>query len=274
MKQRVVTGLILAAVALVLLWAGGVVLAGAVAIIICFAVHEEFRALTQAGHKMVEWPTWACAALGTLLVGLFDGGVAAIAALTMLSCMATLLMVTLRADAKLEEGLMSLVPVTTVVLPGMGVMLLSHIEPKSLQVALVLLLIAIPCVGDIFAMLTGSKVGGPKLCPVVSPNKTISGAIGGLVGSVLAALLVCIGTHAAAGGAGTFLPSWWECLLLGLIGGVVGQVGDLFASMVKRHAGVKDFSNLFPGHGGMLDRFDSILFMSFVMMCYCMIILP
>jgi phosphatidate cytidylyltransferase len=64
------------------------------------------------------------------------------------------------------------------------------------------------------------------------------------------------------------LPRWWEYLLLGLFGGFVGQIGDLFASLVKRHSGIKDFSNLFPGHGGMLDRLDSVLFMAVLMYCY------
>jgi phosphatidate cytidylyltransferase len=64
------------------------------------------------------------------------------------------------------------------------------------------------------------------------------------------------------------LPAWWEYLLLGLFGGVVGQMGDLFASLVKRHSGLKDFSDLFPGHGGMLDRLDSVLFMAVLMYCY------
>ena len=56
--------------------------------------------------------------------------------------------------------------------------------------------------------------------------------------------------------------------LLGLLGGFVGQMGDLFASLVKRHCGLKDFSNIFPGHGGMLDRLDSVLFMAVLMYCY------
>ena len=61
-------------------------------------------------------------------------------------------------------------------------------------------------------------------------------------------------------------------LVLGLLGGFVGQMGDLFASLVKRHCGLKDYSNLFPGHGGMLDRLDSVLFMAVLMYCYLLFI--
>ena len=60
-------------------------------------------------------------------------------------------------------------------------------------------------------------------------------------------------------------------MLLGLIGGVAGQIGDLFASLIKRHCGIKDFSNLFPGHGGMLDRLDSVIFMAVIIFCYRML---
>ena len=64
------------------------------------------------------------------------------------------------------------------------------------------------------------------------------------------------------------LPAWWQYLLLGLVGGFVGQMGDLFASLVKRHCKLKDYSSLFPGHGGMLDRLDSVLFMALLMYCF------
>lgn len=90
-----------------------------------------------------------------------------------------------------------------------------------------------------------------------------------MVGALLAVLLVGITAWCCTDAATRLLlPTWWEYLLLGLLGGVVSQVGDLFASMVKRHSGIKDFSHLFPGHGGMLDRVDSILFMSVLMFCY------
>ena len=108
---------------------------------------------------------------------------------------------------------------------------------------------------------------------MVSPNKTVSGAIGGMVGALLAVLLTGLVAHGVCGAeVQPLLPSWWEYLLMGLIGGVVGQLGDLFASLVKRHCGIKDFSNLFPGHGGMLDRLDSILFMAVVVFCFRLLI--
>ena len=132
---------------------------------------------------------------------------------------------------------------------------------------------AAPSMGDMCAYEVGSRVRGPKLCPAVSPNKTISGAIAGLAGSLLTTLVVgLIGYLCVSPETRLMLPSWWQYLLIGLIGGVAGQMGDLWASMVKRHCGIKDFSNLFPGHGGMLDRIDSILFMSVVVFCFCLML--
>ena len=90
-----------------------------------------------------------------------------------------------------------------------------------------------------------------------------------MVGSVAAAVIIWLLSGVLCNAATLAkLPSWWEYLVLGLLGGFVGQMGDLFASLVKRHSGIKDFSNLFPGHGGMLDRLDSVLFMAILMGCY------
>ena len=128
---------------------------------------------------------------------------------------------------------------------------------------------AIPLLGDCMALFVGSAIGGPKFCPAVSPKKTIAGSLGGLAGSMIAAMIVFGLSHVFCD-APTLakLPVWWHYLLLGFLGGIAGQIGDLFASLVKRHSGIKDFSNLFPGHGGMLDRLDSVLFMAVLMYCY------
>ena len=75
---------------------------------------------------------------------------------------------------------------------------------------------------------------------------------------------------AAAGGVSIFapIPPLWHFPLLGLLGGLAGQMGDLFASLIKRHCGIKDFSNIFPGHGGMMDRLDSVYWATVVIYVY------
>ena len=266
MTQRIITALIMAAVGVLLLALGGVVMAAAVVAVICFALYEEFRALSLAGHRPVAWPTWVGTVLSVPLAGF--GLERLLIPLAVAVCLVTLTCVIFRAEPKLEDCLMSILPLLSLVIPGICAMKLALIEPHAVQVCMMLLHLAVPCVGDVFALFVGSTCKGPKLCPAVSPNKTISGAIGGLVGSLLAALLVGLLVWVFAGASRALLPAWWHYVLLGVIGGAVGQIGDLFASMIKRHCGLKDFSNLFPGHGGMLDRMDSILFMALVMMCY------
>ena len=116
----------------------------------------------------------------------------------------------------------------------------------------IVLLLAIVMVADTGAFFVGSAAGRHKLAPAVSPGKTVEGAVGGLVGGVAAAAAV-----RALG-----LPSvpLGHALLLGLAVAALGIAGDLVESLLKRWAGVKDSGALFPGHGGMLDRLDSVLF--------------
>lgn len=105
---------------------------------------------------------------------------------------------------------------------------------------------------DSCAYFVGSKIGKHKLYAAVSPNKSIEGAIGGLAGAVLGVWLSKL----------FFMPfiGWLDGLLIGLLIGVAGQLGDLFESLLKRACNVKDSGNLIPGHGGLLDRLDSLLF--------------
>ena len=269
MKQRIITASILAACAVALLAIGGVVLAAAIVAIICFAVYEEYSALSKAGHHPLAWPTWAGMALSVPLLAI--GGAKLLIAVASGVALTTIACIVFRRAPQLEDVLYSLLPFVSLVLPGMAMLALVDIEPKSVQLTYLCLMIAIPCVGDIFALYIGSALRGPKLSPAVSPNKTISGAVGGLVGSLLASLLVGLIAWALAVNSRAVLPAWWHYVLLGLIGGVTGQLGDLFASLIKRHCGIKDFSNLFPGHGGMLDRLDSVIFMAIIIFCYRML---
>lgn len=105
---------------------------------------------------------------------------------------------------------------------------------------------------DSFAYVVGSKIGKHKLAPRISPNKSWEGFWAGIVGSVLTWVVVAL--------VGVDGLSVWHALPLGVVVGVVGVVGDLFESRLKRGVGVKDSGNLMPGHGGLLDRSDSLLF--------------
>jgi phosphatidate cytidylyltransferase len=112
------------------------------------------------------------------------------------------------------------------------------------------------------------KGGKHKLCPKVSPKKTIEGSIGGLLGSAIGCTVYgyVISKHGVS-------VQLYHYFIIGILCGIFGQFGDLVASSIKRFVGAKDFSNLIPGHGGVLDRFDSILFVSVVVFYYTTFIL-
>ena len=272
MKQRFITGLLLVIFLAVMLWLPNWCMALATLICVCFAVWEEYHALVTAGHRVVTWPTWISLVTSIPLTYFF--GVKAIVPLLALALLIMVTVILFRKEPELTDLSMSALPLLTVALPGLSLVAISLLpDQKAVEVVLLCLTFAVPLVGDIFALFAGSAIGGPKLCEAVSPKKTIAGSIGGLAGSVLAAMavyglsLVCCNEPTLAK-----LPVWWHYLLLGITGGAVGQIGDLFASLVKRHSGIKDFSNLFPGHGGMLDRLDSVLFMAVLMYCYLLFI--
>ena len=97
----------------------------------------------------------------------------------------------------------------------------------------------------------------------------MAGAVAGLVGSEITGLVIWWIVYTATGGAAnSAMPPLWHFAVIGVVGGVVGQIGDLFASLVKRHCGVKDYGTIFPGHGGMMDRLDSVLFVALLVYLY------
>ena len=116
-----------------------------------------------------------------------------------------------------------------------------------------------PLAGDIIALLVGRSIGRRKLT-ALSPSKTIEGAIGGLIGSVVGASIIGL---IAIYLLNTKDLDWYHYILVGLSGGLFGQLGDLSASLIKRRTGIKDFGALLPGHGGIMDRLDSVLFAAY-----------
>ena len=111
---------------------------------------------------------------------------------------------------------------------------------------------------DTCALFAGMLFGKHKLAPVVSPKKTVEGAVGGVVGGAVLVLIAALIMNALMG---LEMPVW-AALVLGAAGAVLGEVGDLSFSVIKRQTGIKDYGHIFPGHGGVLDRFDSVLFVA------------
>jgi len=118
------------------------------------------------------------------------------------------------------------------------------------------LVLVIPWLSDTGAYFTGMCCGKHKLCPAISPKKTVEGFVGGIVVSVGASLLTGVLYTLWCG---PVTVNWLSLAVVALIGAPLSVCGDLFASVVKRRFGVKDYGNIMPGHGGAMDRFDSVL---------------
>ena len=142
-----------------------------------------------------------------------------------------------------------------------GILFNLIISLRNINVYLLLYLLAIPMMTDTFAYLIGCLIGKHKMCPKISPKKSWEGAIAGLIGGSAIALIIYTNL------VGDFSI---KLLFVTVILSIVGQIGDFVYSKIKRENDIKDFSNIMPGHGGILDRVDSI---SFVIFAYVILLL-
>ncbi len=122
---------------------------------------------------------------------------------------------------------------------------------------------------DTAALFGGKFFGRHKLCPKLSPKKTIEGGISGVIGCVIATLIYCLICRI---GFGVF-PHYGQAILIAFGASIVSQLGDLSASCIKRQFGIKDYGKIMPGHGGVMDRFDSVLFVA-PFVYYMLLIFP
>lgn len=137
----------------------------------------------------------------------------------------------------------------------LGISFLSFVLIRNISFSHFFYILLITIITDTFAYFTGMLVGKNKLCEVLSPKKTIEGSIGGtLMGTVIATSFYLTVIN-------PFTP-FWLVILFTFILSIVSQIGDLFFSSIKRYFNVKDYSNLIPGHGGILDRLDSLIFVA------------
>ena len=157
--------------------------------------------------------------------------------------------------------------VFVMVYPGFLISLAWMLVQRYSAVYAIPFAIFLPVGADTFAYWFGSMIGGKKLCPSISPKKTVAGFVGGLFGGMLVAVIMFLLFEQfelfSESGYVPFTDATWKSALIylaiGLVGALAGQLGDLAASRIKRALGIKDFGKIFPGHGGIMDRFDSII---------------
>ncbi|MGN0672643.1 MAG: phosphatidate cytidylyltransferase [Anaerovoracaceae bacterium] len=164
-------------------------------------------------------------------------------------------------ERKLEDGMVTLTGLFYCVFFSFHITLIDQMTDYSILIWLVF----ITAFGtDVCAYFAGVTLGKHKLCPKISPKKSIEGSVGGILGStVLSIVFACIFAE-------EFLV---HCIVIGVLGGVISQFGDLTASIFKRKMGIKDYGKLIPGHGGIMDRFDSVLFTGPMVFYYILLVL-
>lgn len=250
MMSRILVAVPGIALILAAVWLGGPVFA-AFALVVALGALHEFFALTGAPRHL-QWAGYATALLAVVLAWAASPAeralLLALAAGLIMSAVAALTM-------EDREGITGRVAIILmgamyVALPA-GVLVLSRDLPDGAGV-IVNLLVGV-WVFDTASYLSGRAWGRRKIAPRTSPNKTWEGFIGGLVGGT-----------AAVWFAGLYMDwiNWWQSIVIGLAICLAAYAGDLFESMIKRDVGVKDSGTILAGHGGVLDRFDSMLFAS------------
>lgn len=268
MLKRTVTAIVLVGYAFAMLYLGTAVHYGFLdALIMSFAfvgTYEMYHTFRKSEYKN-SWgaPLLLCVAIYPLWYFLGYKGI--LIALSLSICLA-LAVFTFKAEMELKDLLAT---IFSLIYPMALVSLafaLSREFPCGGTFA-ISFAIFLPVFSDTFAYLVGSTLGKRKLCPSISPKKTVAGAIGGLLGSVLCAVtfFLLFDLYAVIPvGYVTFSDSVAVravvFVVLGIVGGVLAEIGDLAASRIKRTMNIKDFGNIFPGHGGVLDRLDSIMF--------------
>ena len=276
MIKRIVTAVALILVIGLGIWLQGWPLRIILLISMTMSLSEMYRAFRKIGYDPVRWVGYVYCVLAVLAQAYYatlnDKRLFNSVSPAMFALVVGLLMgmtnIILKGKVAFDSMMATLFPM---LYPGLFFSLIITLQDLDTRLASTMALVLaffIASVNDTFALFIGLKFGRHRLSPEISPKKSVEGAVAGLVASVIFAMLVPWVTFRLAGSvpaiaqdlAASHYPPLWTFGALGLIAGVLSQIGDLVASLVKRHCGIKDFGTIFPGHGGMLDRMDGILF--------------
>jgi len=263
--QRWITGTIAVPVVFAVTYFASTALFSAVMVAIILVAGSEYNALAFGKGFSWEKGELLCTAALLPLAACLGGEKLLLAALA-----SAFLIIFLLSLLRVKSDEITLVPVSKVLfglayLPLMlsYFILLRQTENGVLWIFFILIL---PISGDTAAFYFGRTLGRHKLYPLISPGKTVEGALGSLAGSLLTIMLYS-----------TFvMPSLplLHALILALVGNCISQLGDLFESMIKRAAGVKDSGKIMPGHGGILDRLDCLILLAPFVYYYRTLLIP
>ena len=275
MIKRIITAAVLIVIMALGIWFQGWPLRIILLVSMLMSTSEMYRAFRRINYDPVRWSGYVYCVLAVLAQAYYatlTGGVFAAISPPMFALIIGLLLAMTVIIFKGKVAFDSLMStVFPMLYPGLFFSLIIPLQDLSTRTASTLALVLtffIASVNDTFALFIGLRFGRHRLSPEISPKKSVEGSIAGLIASVAFAMLAPWVTRLIAAGhprmiadlAASPLPPLWAFGILGLIAGGLSQIGDLVASLVKRHCGIKDFGTIFPGHGGMMDRMDGILF--------------
>ncbi|MCX7711840.1 MAG: phosphatidate cytidylyltransferase [Clostridia bacterium] len=270
LKTRVISAVVGAVLLIVLLSLGNIALGLGILVLSLIGIRELYQAVSHAGYKPVRWigylaciPIFLISLSGENKVSAYVGLLKSVNSIFF--GIFVMLMVLFSLIVFLHDKY-SLIDIALTVFGILYVPFLFSfivLTRGMTNGVLFIWIIFIAWSTDTFAYFTGLMLGKHKLLPAISPKKTIEGSIGGIIGCVAATIAYGIFIRAYIGE----IPIY-HFVIIGLLNGIISQVGDLSASAIKRFVNIKDYGKVMPGHGGVLDRFDSILFVAPVVYFY------
>ncbi len=269
MKIRVITGAVcgIAAIAMLLFFPAWAIRLLASAIL--FVAMHELLAAGNCEHNGIRVAA-SLFAVACPFLDMIEGFYLIWIALIVYMLVLAILLILSHETLSFEQCAYVLAVSVTVVMPIGSLAYIRAIPTHGTAFLFFALIIA--WFSDMGAYFVGSFFGKHKLCEKISPKKTIEGFVGGIVTAVLFGVLGAWIYQIVFLNAAGQQVSYWLVALIAFVTAPISVVGDLFCSVIKRHRGIKDFGNIFPGHGGILDRFDSLIFVAPILYIFCQVL--